>query len=127
MYSKEVRIMTAATSGFGEEARLVRARRLSKTGRRSRGSSVAVSVGPSEVGGLRRVARGGTADVMLGVVEAGKTWEGFRLMRMRARAWDASLDACWCKLPVDWERVRPGRFDLGCVPWDDEDGVLFWA
>lgn len=95
MSEKESRMMAAETSGLGEDARLVSARRDSNVGRRSRGSESA-RTGPSGLGGLRRVVRGGTAEVMLGVVEDGKTWEGLRLIRMRARAWAASWDGWWC-------------------------------
>lgn len=94
MSGKARRIIDAETSGLGCEARFVRARRDSNIGKRSRGS-LSVRAGPSGFGGFRRVVRGGIAEVMLGVEEDGKTWDGFRLMRILASAWAASCE-WWC-------------------------------
>lgn len=95
MSLKQLRIMDRAALASGLEARFVRARSDSNTGRRSRGP-VSAKTGRSAEGALSRKASGGMAEVICGVVPDGKTCDGLSEMRIRARACAASGGMMGC-------------------------------
>ena len=91
---KARRMIVFAAEACGCEARFVSARRDSNVGRRSRVVSeveVKGEVGV-DVAGVRRLRSGGIAVVIEGVELGVKMCDGLRLMRSRARAWEAEIE-----------------------------------